>query len=155
MSTKLSRAGVAAIVAFSFSSAAIAGTATSNLTVSANVSAGCQISSVGNISFGSYDPLSASPNDAAGNIVFRCVKGTSYKTYISGTRSMTGSGNILNFQLYTDSNHTSTFPSTNSGNSTTASSNSPITSNIYGRIDPSQDVAPASYNATLITTVEY
>jgi spore coat protein U-like protein len=155
MGAKLSRAGVAAIVAFSFSSAAIAGTATNNLTVSANVSAGCQISSIGNISFGNYDPLSVSPNDAAGNIVFRCVKGTSYKTYISGTRAMTGSANILNFQLYNDQAHTSTFPSNNSGNSTTASSNSPISKDIYGRIDPQQDVAPASYSATLIATVEY
>jgi spore coat protein U-like protein len=87
--------------------------------------------------------------------VFRCVKGTSYKTFISGTRAMTSSGNVLNFQLYIDQTHTTIFPSNNSGSSITAASNIPITQNIYGSIDPQQDVAPASYNTTLVATVEY
>jgi spore coat protein U-like protein len=154
MNAKLSRAVAAAMVAFAFSSAAWAGTATGNLTVSATVAAGCQISSIGGISFGSYDPLNSSPNDAAGNIVFRCVKGTSYKTYISGTRTMTGGGN-LSFQLYSDSNRTTVYPNTNSGTGVQASSNSPVTQNVYGRIAALQDVTAANYSATLIATVEY
>jgi spore coat protein U-like protein len=155
MRTRFNRVGVAVIMAFSFTNSIIAGTATSNLTVSATVVSGCQISSVGNIGFGNYDPLSSTPNDAAGNIVFRCVKGTSYKTYITGTRIMTGGGNTLDFQLYSDSTRTTAFPDSNSSSSVTAPGNSPITNNIYGRISPQQDVAPASYNATLVATVEY
>jgi spore coat protein U-like protein len=68
---------------------------------------------------------------------------------------MTGGGSVLNFQLYSDQAHTTAFPSNNSGNSITAASNIPITQNIYGSIDPQQDVAPASYNTTLVATVEY
>ncbi len=152
---KPSRACIVAMMVFAAASIARAQTATSSLSVSASVVAGCRISSVGNISYGSYDPLDSSPKDAEGNMVFRCVKGTSYKTYITGTRAMTGGTDVLSFQLYTDSARTAIFPSSNSGSSTTSTSLSPITQSIYGRISPGQDVAPASYNTTLVATVEY
>jgi spore coat protein U-like protein len=132
-----------------------AGTATGSLTVSATVSAACQVSSVANISFGSYDPLSSSPKDADGTMVFRCVKGTSYKTYISGVRTMTGNGNDLSFQLFSDSGRTSVFAGSNTGSSITATSNNPVAQNIYGRIAAGQDVPASSYTTTLIATVEY
>jgi spore coat protein U-like protein len=132
-----------------------AGTATGTLTVSATVAAACQISSVGNISFGAYDPLSSSPQDADGTMTFRCVKGTSYKTYIAGTRTMAGGGNILAFQLYSDSGRTGVFADSNAGNSVTAISNAPVIQSIYGRIDSGQDVPAASYSTILIATVEY
>jgi spore coat protein U-like protein len=132
-----------------------AGTATGSLTVSATVAATCQISSVGNISFGAYDPLSLSPLDAAGSMVLRCVKGTSYKTYIAGTRTMAGSGNNLAFQLYSDSGRSSAFAASNTGSSVTATSIAPVTQSIYGRIALGQDVPAASYTSTLVVTVEY
>jgi spore coat protein U-like protein len=99
--------------------------------------------------------LSVSPQDATGSMVLRCVKGTSYKTYIAGTRTMTGSGNSLTFQLYSDSGRSSVFAASNTGSSVTATSIAPVTQSIYGRIDLGQDVPAASYSATLIVTVEY
>jgi spore coat protein U-like protein len=132
-----------------------AATATSNLTVSASVAASCRITSVGNIAFGTYDPLSATPNDAAGNVVFQCVKGTSYKTYITGTRSMTGASYTLPFQLYNEAGRTTVFASDNSVSGTTSSSISPVTKDIYGRVAAGEDVGVANYTATLITVVEY
>lgn len=143
------------LLAFVSARAVCAASATSNLTVSATVSAACQISSVGNISFGAYDPLSATPTDGTGNLVFRCVKGTSYKTYIAGTRVMTAGSNTLSFQLYTDASRTAVFPNTNLGGSTTSQGISPITQSIYGRISAGQDVTAASYTSTLVATVEY
>ena len=134
---------------------AMGATATNNMTVSATVNAACQISSVADISFGVYDPLSATPKDADGNVVLRCVKGTSYKTYITGTRSMSGGGNTLNFELYEDAGRTTTFPINNSAGSTTALSILPVTKNVYGRIPAGQDVGVAGYTATLVATVEY
>jgi len=130
-------------------------TATNSIAISATVSAACQISSVGNISFGAYDPLSATPKDAAGNIVLRCVKGTSYKTYIVGTRSMSGGSDTLGFDLYTDAGRTTAFPANNSTGGVTASSSSPVTKDVYGRIPSGQDVGIANYTATLMATVEY
>jgi spore coat protein U-like protein len=130
-------------------------TATNNLTVSATVATACQISSVANISFGAYDPFSATPNDASGNVVLRCVKGTSYKTYITGTRAMSGGGDTLNFGLYEDAGRSVTFPANNSAGGVTSTSIAPVTKNIYGRISAGQDVTVASYTATLVVTVEY
>jgi spore coat protein U-like protein len=134
---------------------AFAGTATDSLTVSATVSAACQISGISNITFGAYDPLSLSPQDAAGSMVLRCVKGTSYKAFIAGIRIMTGSGTSLAFQLYSDSGRTSVLADNNGGNSVTAASSAQVTQNIYGRILAGQDVPAASYSTVLIATVEY
>jgi spore coat protein U-like protein len=133
---------------------AMAATKTNNLDVTATVSASCTIQSVANIAFGAYDPTSATPTDAAGNLIFKCVKNTSYNTYITGTRTMAGGGDSLPFLLFSDSGRVTTFPAT-SGSGTAAPSLSPITKDIYGRIAAGQDVAAASYTATLVATVEY
>jgi spore coat protein U-like protein len=145
----------ALIVFVGGSSLALAATATNNLGVSANVASACHISSVTDISFGAYDPTSGTPLDAAGNMVFRCIKNTSYKAYITGTRTLSGGTDSLSFDLYSDSGHSAAFPADNSGGGTTAPSLSPITKDIYGRIPISQDVGAASYSATLVATVEY
>jgi spore coat protein U-like protein len=149
------RLSILAMEVFAIVGIAKAGTTTSNLTVTASVAAGCQISSIGNMNFGVYDPLSPAPNDSSGNVVYRCVKGTSFKTYITGTRSMSASGSTLSFQLYNDSGRTTAYPNNNSGGSTTATSNVPVTQNVYGRINAGQDVSPASYSTNLVVTVEY
>ncbi|MBN1382719.1 MAG: spore coat protein U domain-containing protein [Deltaproteobacteria bacterium] len=141
--------------AVAFVGMAMAATDTENLNVTASVAASCQITAVTDIAFGAYDPTSSTPTDAAGNMTLRCVKATSYKTYVSGTRSMTGGSDTLNFALYSDSDRTTTFPSDNSGSSVEASSNAAVTQDIYGRIPAEQDVGVESYSATLTATVEY
>jgi spore coat protein U-like protein len=123
--------------------------------VTANVVESCQITNVGNISFGTYDPLSATPKDADGSITFRCVKGTTYKAFIVGTRAMTGGGDTLTFQLYSDAGRSTVFAIDNSGGTVTSTGINPIVQGIYGRIGPSQDVTVANYSTTLTVTVEY
>jgi spore coat protein U-like protein len=130
-------------------------TDTEDLSVQASVAASCRISSTTAIDFGAYDPTSASNTDAAGDMVLRCVKNTSYKTYITGTRSMTTGGDTLTFQLYSDSGRSSAYPSTAPGSGETATSNAPVTKDIYGRIAALQDVGVASYSTNLVATVEY
>jgi len=133
-----------------------AGSATNNLGVQATVAASCRISSVTDINFGAYDPTVATNTDAAGDMVFRCVKSTNYKTFISGARSLTGTGGTLTFELYSDSNRTAAYPTDNSGSATQAGSNAPVTKNVYGRIAALQDAGVgADYAATLTATVEY
>jgi spore coat protein U-like protein len=132
-----------------------AATVTNNLQVSASVAGACQIQSVSNIAFGVYNPLNESPTDASGNLVFKCVKNTSYKTYLAGVRKMTGGQNTLDFEVYSDPARTSLFPSAISGGSTTAPDLKPITTNLYGRIPVQQNVGPGSYSAGLVATVEY
>jgi spore coat protein U-like protein len=129
---------------------------TQNLGVSASVAAACSISSVTAITFGAYDPTSDTDLDAAGDMVFRCVKATSYKFYVTGARTMSDGGtNTLPFELYNEAGRSTTFANDNSGSGTASPNNSPVTKNIYGRVAKNQDVAVANYAQTLVATVEY
>jgi spore coat protein U-like protein len=147
--------GLMVVVLVAMASMAMAATKTNNLGVTANVAASCSITSVTDIAFGAYDPTSSTALDASGNMIFACVKSTSYKTYITGARTMTGGGDNLNFQLYNEVGRTTTYASDNSVSGSTAPSSSPITTSIFGRIATLQDVGANSYTATLVATVEY
>ncbi len=139
-----------------FAGGAMAQTDTNDMIVTASVTASCRITSVTDIAFGAYDPTDPTDNDAGnGDISFRCVKGTAYSTYITGTRSMAGSGaDVLNFEIYTDVGRTTAFPSV-TGTGGTAASNAEITTDVYGRIAALQDVGVDNYSRTLTATVEY
>ncbi len=133
-----------------------AATATSALSASANVASNCNIQSVTNLDFGTYDPTSAvADDDGAGDVKFRCTKGTSYQVYITGSRAMTNGTDNLNFELYQETGRTTTWPSSNPGVSGSAASNAQITKNIYGRISALQDVSTGSYTGSVTVTVEY
>jgi spore coat protein U-like protein len=148
---------IAAIGVLALSSVSMAATKTNNLNVTASVAANCNIVSVTDVIFGAYDPTSATDLDVNGDLTFRCTKNTAYKTYLVGTRQMVGAVNSdnLNFQLYSDAGRTTAFPSDNSGGSTNAANNSPITSTIYGRVAALQDVSVDTYSRVLTATVEY
>jgi spore coat protein U-like protein len=137
---------------------AMATTVTSDFTVNASVVDSCQIqTAASNVDFGTYDPTDSSPDDdGSGSVVFRCSKGTTYNLYISGTRTMTNGTDNLTFELYSNSGRTTVYPSDLAGATpVTASNNSPVTSNYYGRISALQDVSVGSYTQTLTLTVEY
>lgn len=138
---------------------ALAATVTSSFNVTATVISTCRISTAAsNIAFTSYDPTDSSPNDTGtGSFAFRCTKGTSYKLYITGTRSMTGTGGTLPFELYTNAGRSTLYPSASGGaSSVTSIGNTAVTSNIYGRIAAERDVAAGTdYTVTLTATVEY
>ena len=125
------------------------------LQVTDTVIASCNISSVTDIAFGNYDPMRPVPTDASGSVILQCATGTAYKTYIVGTRIMTGGADTLNFDLYSDAGRTMTFPSDYSGTATNAPDINPITENIYGRIPAQQNVGVANYSRTLTVTIEY
>jgi len=132
---------------------------TNDLTVTATVAASCRITSVTDINFGAYDPTDSSDNDAgAGDINFRCVKGTSYDTYITGARTMHSatSSDDLDFELYSDAGRTTAFPSANPEDPDVAASNAEVTTDVYGRIAALQDVGVGDdYTVTLTATIEY
>jgi spore coat protein U-like protein len=146
---------VFALVAMS--GVSMAATRTNNLNVTASVAANCNIISVTDVGFGAYDPTSATDLDVNGDLTFRCTKNTAYKTYLVGTRQMVGAVNAdnLNFELYSDAGRTTIYPSDNSGGSSNAPNNSPITSTIYGRVPALQDVSVDTYSRVLTATVEY
>ena len=143
------------IAAFVICGTAMAATATNDLNVTAAVVSACSINSVTDISFGNYDTTSATDTDAAGGITLQCTTGTSYKTYIVGTQTMTDGTDNLTFGLYSDAGRTTTFPVDNTGTASTATDNTAHTTDIYGRITALQDVGVGSYTQTLTATVEY
>jgi spore coat protein U-like protein len=134
----------------------MAGSDTGTLDVSATVISTCRIISTDNVDFGNYDPTNiVADDDGAGSGTFRCTKGTSYRTYIARSNTMTDGTDSLTYELYSDSGRSSSYPSASPGISGNAASNVPITADIYGTISALQDAQPGSYFETVTFTVEY
>lgn len=136
----------------------LADTDTGTLNVTANVVNMARITSVGDISFGDYDPTdTTTPSDASGSVTVRATKALGYTIYIGNDRTMSdGSGNNLSYELYSDSARTSAWGSDLAGGeSTTSAGNSPLSHTIYGRISAGQDVPAGSFSDTVTITVEW
>ncbi len=173
----LLRIGLGSLVLFILLGNAFAGTATSNIPVSAAVNSNCTISTTQNLAFGSYDPVSANdttPLNATGIVSVKCTKGA------TGLAIGLGDGNnVQTGQRYFDAGHTFAYniykPDSNTpsaactaystawgntlGTDTFSISNSTSkaarTYNVCGQIPASQDVATGSYNDTIVATVNF
>ncbi|MBI2358335.1 MAG: spore coat protein U domain-containing protein [Deltaproteobacteria bacterium] len=106
--------GLAALaLIFAPVTSAMAATDTGSMTVSATVIGNAKITSVGNVSFGNYDPTeSTTPLDANGSVAVRATKSLPYTIYVGATRTMSDGTNTLNYQLYSDAARTSAWGST-------------------------------------------
>src|SRR5690242_17551791 len=108
------------------SGTAAAGTATSNLPVSATISANCTIDASGGVAFGAYDPIVTNKTTAltaTGTISTTCTNGSSATITLgqganAGTgstaaapvrRMLAGTSNYLSYQLYSNSGMTTVF----------------------------------------------
>ena len=126
--------------------------------------------------FGIYNPLSATPTYANGDVQVTCtlLSGaattlnlvSSYGTGASGTytmRTMISGANKLNYNLFFDAAYTSirgngTGGSATGGatlNLTPANPTGTASGTIYGRIPAGQDVAAGSYADTIVVTITY
>jgi spore coat protein U-like protein len=145
-----------AISLLAMSGVSLAATKNNNLNVTASVVANGNITTMTDISWAFYYTTDLSNSTLNGDITFQLTKNTSYKVYISGTRSMIGAGgDTLLFELWADAGYTVPFPSDNSGAPASAPSNAPITKTVYGRIPAGQDVGVDSYSMVLAVNVEY
>jgi spore coat protein U-like protein len=133
-----------------------AATDTDTLTVTANVISSAQITGVGNIDFGDYDPSDATPLDADGSVSVRATVGLNYQIYISADRSMTGGSDTLNYELYSDAGRTTVWGSELAGaEDYTSTGNTEVTYSIYGRVPALQDVGPNAYSDTVQITLNW
>ena len=135
----------------------------------------CSVSATGPV-FGVYNPLSATPTYANGQIQATCtlLSGgattvtlvSSYSSGKSGSyamRTMLSGTNKLNYNLFFDAAYTQirgdgTGGSQTGGASLALSPGNPTqssTSTIYGRIPASQDVAAGAYSDTIVVTITY
>ncbi|WP_313800931.1 spore coat U domain-containing protein [Sphingobium sp.] len=130
----------------------------------------CTASASG-VSFGSYDPGSASPSDASGTVTLNCTGAVSLMGTIDVAASPGTSGDALarqmaqgpdrlSYNLYTDSSRTSIWGTGAGGTSTlTATLNGLLlfsqSVTVYGRLPAHQWVRTGAYADSVIVTVTY
>jgi spore coat protein U-like protein len=162
----------AILIAAGSAAPAMAGTATSDITVSATVPTRCTISTTA-LAFGNYDPIGthATANlDATATVTTTCTNGMG--TYVMlGQGANAGSGSsdaspvrrlksagsaYINYYIYQDSARTTVWGNTVGSNSvnvtgTGSAQNTPI----YGRIPAGQAADATTYSDTVVATVAW
>ena len=128
---------------------ALASTATNTLSVSATVSAACTVSAT-NLAFGTYDPLTGTPNDSTSTVNVTCTLTTPYNVGLDAglgtgatvaTRKMTHSSDLLNYSLYQDAARTQVWGTTIGTNTATGTGTGLAQAfTVYGRIPAAQNV---------------
>jgi spore coat protein U-like protein len=152
-------AAALAILALGLVSAPVqAATATTTFGVSATVQATCSVTATA-LGFGTYIPTAASTSTSTVSVT--CTNGTPATFLLSAglatgatvtNRSMTASGVLLNYGLFSDAAHTANFGAT----PTTANgTGSAVVTTVYGQVPAGQYVAPGTYNDTITATVTY
>lgn len=131
--------------------------------------AACTVA-LGNLSFGPYDTLSAAPATTSGNAVVTCNDSPPPTVTIQLSPSSVSGGffprrmrnalgsDVLDYNFYADAGTTQIWGDGTGGTvirSQKVSKNAPWTATFYGRIAPTQDVAPGSYADTLTITIVF
>ncbi len=166
---------VAAIVAVGVGSAFFlaprldAGTATANLSVTANVPTNCTISTTA-VAFGAYDPLVTNATvelDGTGAVLMYCTKGTVATVSLGSGSNPTGGGairnmkiggvgtDLLTYELYTTNTRTTVWNTTNTLSYTSTSKATQNSMTVYGKVAPGQDVSTGSYTDTVVATISF
>ena len=136
--------------------------------VSSDVFANCTITAA-DLNFGAYDPVSANkttPLDVSTTVTVLCTKGSTGVTVgldagansAGGNRYMATAGDTLQYELYSDSGHTTVW-STGASAVTWAAfgplSNGAVAKTVYGRIPAGQDVTVGHYTDLVTATVNF
>lgn len=153
------------------SGTAVAGTATSNLPVSATVSANCTIDASAGVAFGAYDPVVTNASTDlthTGSVDTTCTDGAtatvtlgegtnkdSTSTAAAPVRRMISGSNYLSYQLYQDSGATSVWGDTSGTGVTVTGTGGAVTTNVYGVVPAGQNVPAGSYTDTVVATVSF
>ena len=145
-----------------------AATATTNLGVSATVSANCTLTATA-VGFGSYDPVSANASTdlvASGAVNANCTNGATATILLGqGLHAATGStdaaplrqmisgGNQLSYQLYSDANHTTVWD--NSTGVSYSGQGTQTSVSVYGKVTAGQNVPSGNYADTVVATISF
>jgi len=129
----------------------------------------CNFTNVTNVSFGSYDTLSAGNVDSTGSLTIDCSAAwTTVTTSIGPSPNsggftprdmkLTTGTDLLNYNLYTTASRNIIWGDGTQGTSTVVQSiqkNHPWTGTFYGRIPGSQDVSIGNYSEVLLITISF
>ncbi|MDM3862144.1 MAG: spore coat U domain-containing protein [Aphanizomenon gracile PMC644.10] len=158
----------AIFIAASSAAPAMAGTATSNLTVSSNVPHNCTISSTDSIGFGNYDPISANNATGTGTITVICTTGTAAtitlgqgsnahpdSTDAIPMRRLKLGTNHLSYGLYQNNSYNQIWGNTAGTGASHTGTGSESDMTVYGVISGGQNVPVGSYSDTVVAEVSF
>jgi spore coat protein U-like protein len=139
-------------------------TAGAAFNVTATVTNNCLISATG-VAFTSSGVLKSALS-ASGAITARCTNGDAFRIALNGGSSgnvsqrqmqRSGGGGAVNYQLYTDSNHTTAWGDGNSGTTmaTGTGTGNPVSISVYGLVPPQSTPMPGSYSDTITATISF
>jgi spore coat protein U-like protein len=161
-----------AVIALMATPVFAAGSATNPLTLSATVINNCTITTTP-VGFGNYDPLSASVNNASGTVVITCTKNAAPSITLANgnnfvaNRRMTDGTNFMNYEIYkpptTVAGAACTWVSPQRWGTVVGETFTPTaapdknarTYNVCGQIAAGQDLAAATFNDTVVATVNF
>lgn len=115
------------------------------------------------VAFGTYDPFSLTPLDAAGSISYLCLPATSAVVTLSRgsaptfvPRQMRQGAEVLQYNLYLDASRTMIWGDGTGGTSSQGSGFVLYERlSVYGRIFPRQNAAAGSYSDNVMVTVDF
>jgi spore coat protein U domain-containing protein, fimbrial subunit CupE1/2/3/6 len=169
MKRKLSKlAACAASMLLAVSGAAFAGTATTNVGVSANIANNCTVGNVSAIAF-TYDPIVANhstPAVAQGTIDVTCTSGATWSLDLDNgqnngnatspsNRAMKSGSSYLSYDIYQDTNHATLWLSGSGKDVTGTGSGIAQTQTMYGQVPAAQNIPAGTYNDTVVATVNF
>lgn len=130
--------------------------------------AACRVTTTG-IDFGAYDAFAAAPRDSAGTVTVACDQNPPTDVTISIGASPSSGGfnprqmrraaatDRMNYNLFTSPSMVTVWGDGSAGTSTVflrkVNKNRPVTSTIYGRIPPGQNVSVGFYSDALTVTI--
>lgn len=161
----------AILIAAGSAAPAMAGTATSNLTVSSSVPNNCTISTA-SIDFGNYDPVGANASTNAsgtGTVTVTCTSGASANIKLSQgsnadpastdaipMRRLKDAGtNRLSYGLYKDNIHTQIWGNTAGTGVSHTGTGSAQAMTVFGLISAGQNVPAGSYSDTVVAEISF
>jgi spore coat protein U-like protein len=152
------------------SSGAFAGTATSNMAVSATVSANCTINA-GALAFGAYDPIvanAAAPLPGTATLTVTCTNASPAtltldqglnaaggSTPAAPLRRLANGGSFIGYGLFQDNAHTTTWGDTAGTGVAYTGTGVAGTLTVFGQIPATQNVPAGSYTDTVVATITF
>ena len=173
-STRHCKLGVVVVALVALAQQSQAATATVNMGVSATVAGTCLINATSALAFGAYAPAGAHATtalDATGNLSANCTTGlNAYITLGQGAspdilsgggdanpaRRMLGATAVyLNYTLFSNAARTTIWGNTVGTSYAVVGTGTATSILVYGRLAAGQNVAPGSYNDSVIATINF
>lgn len=143
-------------------------TSTTSPTITVTVAAACQVTPQ-NLNFGTYDPLATTSLSSTTQLSINCSKNTPFTIdlnagqHASGgfNRNMANGANLLSYQLYTNSSHTTVWGDGTSGTGTVNGTGTGpgtahmIVETVYGAVSAQQSAPAGSYSDVITVTVSF